>query len=126
MDNDDFHQVDGNVSAITTVLEDKGVSWGSYQEDMPYTGKHRDTSPSDLVTHANYTQRFLGYEGFQWLNQQSQANDYVRKCDEDNQTIILDLISNIQANTTLQSFMTSILLQIDWKCRRTLRCSMKI
>ena len=22
------HQVDGNVSAITTLLEDKGISWG--------------------------------------------------------------------------------------------------
>lgn len=34
MDNDNFNQIDGNVSAITTLLEDKGVSWGSYQEDM--------------------------------------------------------------------------------------------
>jgi hypothetical protein len=29
MDNDDFNQVDGNVSAITALLEDKGISWGS-------------------------------------------------------------------------------------------------
>jgi phospholipase C len=34
LDNDDFNQIDGNVSAVTVLLEDKGISWGSYQEDM--------------------------------------------------------------------------------------------
>lgn len=57
MDNDQFWQVDGNVSTITALLEDKGITWGSYQQDMPYTG----------------------YEGYNWLNEQTQANDYVRK-----------------------------------------------
>ena len=57
MDNDNFNQIVANVSAVTALLEDKGISWGSYQEDMPYTG----------------------YEGYQWLNQNTQANDYVRK-----------------------------------------------
>ena len=57
MDNDDFNQIAANVSAITDLLEDKSISWGSYQQHLPYTG----------------------YQGFQWLNQQSAANDYVRK-----------------------------------------------
>ena len=57
MDNDDFNQIDANVSAVTALLEDKGISWGSYQEDMPYTG----------------------FEGDAWINHDTKANDYVRK-----------------------------------------------
>lgn len=38
MDNDNFNQVADNVSTVVDLLEDKGISWGSYQEDMPYTG----------------------------------------------------------------------------------------
>lgn len=57
MDNDNFNQVVANVSAVTALLEDKGISWGSYQEDMPYTG----------------------FEGFAWINHKTKANDYVRK-----------------------------------------------
>lgn len=34
-----------------------GISWGTYEEDMPYTG----------------------FEGFSWVNQETMANDYVRK-----------------------------------------------
>jgi hypothetical protein len=57
MDNDDFNQIDANVSTVTALLEDKCISWGSYQEDMPYTG----------------------YEGDAWINHDTKANDYVRK-----------------------------------------------
>ncbi|KAF2231193.1 acid phosphatase phoa [Viridothelium virens] len=57
MDNDDFNQVPGNVSTIIDLLEDRGISWSMYQEDMPYSG----------------------FEGYSWVNQQTQANDYVRK-----------------------------------------------
>jgi len=57
MDNDDFNQIDSNVSTVTALLEARGISWGTYQEDMPYTG----------------------YEGFSWLNQSIHKNDYVRK-----------------------------------------------
>ncbi|KXT03633.1 hypothetical protein AC579_1593 [Pseudocercospora musae] len=41
----------------SNVIEDKGISWGTYQEDMPFTG----------------------FEGFAWKNQKTGANDYVRK-----------------------------------------------
>lgn len=57
MDNDNFNQVADNVSTVVDLLEDKGISWGSYQEDMPYTG----------------------FEGYAWVNQKTGANDYVRK-----------------------------------------------
>ncbi|KAL1297861.1 hypothetical protein AAFC00_006386 [Neodothiora populina] len=57
IDNDAFNQISGNVSTIVDLLEDRGISWAMYQEDMPYAG----------------------FEGMQWKNQQTGANDYVRK-----------------------------------------------
>lgn len=57
LDNDNFNQIDANTSTVVDLLEDKGISWGTYQQDMPYSG----------------------YEGYSWVNQKTQANDYVRK-----------------------------------------------
>ncbi|PNS14250.1 hypothetical protein CAC42_6763 [Sphaceloma murrayae] len=57
MDNDNFNKVAPNVSTIIDLLEDKGISWGEYQEDMPYSG----------------------FTGQAWVNQKTKANDYVRK-----------------------------------------------
>ena len=57
MDNDSFNQIASNVSTVIDLLEDKGVSWSSYMEDMPYSG----------------------FEGIAYINQNSKANDYVRK-----------------------------------------------
>ncbi|TKA79113.1 hypothetical protein B0A55_02406 [Friedmanniomyces simplex] len=56
-DNDNFNQIDANVSSVMDLLEARGISWGSYEEDMPYTG----------------------FEGFSWINQETGKNDYVRK-----------------------------------------------
>ena len=55
--NDNFNQIANNVSTVLDLLDTKGISWGIYQEDMPYSG----------------------FEGFAWINQKSGANDYVRK-----------------------------------------------
>ena len=57
MDNDNFNEVPANVSTVIDLLEDKGISWSEYQEDMPYSG----------------------FEGYAWVNQKTGANDYVRK-----------------------------------------------
>ncbi|KAI0201338.1 acid phosphatase phoa [Astrocystis sublimbata] len=57
MQHDDFTQADANVSTIVDLLEDKGISWGHYQEDQPYTG----------------------FQGKAWINHQNGKNDYVRK-----------------------------------------------
>ncbi|KAI1144670.1 phosphoesterase-domain-containing protein [Hypoxylon sp. FL0543] len=57
MQNDDFTQINKNVSTIVDLLEDKGISWGEYQEDMPYSG----------------------FEGVAYVNQKNGKNDYVRK-----------------------------------------------
>ncbi|KAI1617053.1 acid phosphatase [Exophiala viscosa] len=57
MDNDDFNVVPANVSTIVDLLDTKNISWAEYQEDLPYAG-------------------FLG---FNYSNQKTYANDYVRK-----------------------------------------------
>jgi acid phosphatase len=57
LDGDPFTQVPQNVSTVVDLLENKGISWGLYQEDMPYSG----------------------FQGFAWVNQKTGANDYVRK-----------------------------------------------
>jgi acid phosphatase len=57
LDGDPFTAVPENVSTVVDLLEDKGISWSIYQEDMPYTG----------------------FQGFAWVNQKTGANDYVRK-----------------------------------------------
>ncbi|WYZ41241.1 hypothetical protein EsH8_V_000136 [Colletotrichum jinshuiense] len=57
MQNDDFSRADRNVSTVFDLLDTKGISWSSYQEDMP----------------------FSGFEGMAWVNHKNGANDYVRK-----------------------------------------------
>ena len=57
MDNDDFNQVPSNVSTVVDLLDTKGISWAEYEEGMPYAG----------------------YQGYNFSNQTTYANDYVRK-----------------------------------------------
>ncbi|QIW97241.1 hypothetical protein AMS68_002759 [Peltaster fructicola] len=57
IDNDNFNQVDQSVFSVVDLLEDKSIEWATYQEDMPYSG----------------------YQGMAWVNQNTKANDYVRK-----------------------------------------------
>jgi hypothetical protein len=57
MENDNFNRADRNISTVIDLLENRGISWAHYQEDMPYSG----------------------FEGFGWKNQKNGANDYVRK-----------------------------------------------
>jgi acid phosphatase len=57
MDNDDFIRIPSNVSTVADLLDTKGISWGEYQEGLPYTG----------------------FQGFDYPNQQNGRNNYVRK-----------------------------------------------
>lgn len=57
MDNDNFNFVTGNVSTVFDLLDTKSISWGEYQESIPYTG----------------------FEGKAYVNQTTGANNYVRK-----------------------------------------------
>ena len=54
--NDDLSHVPKNVSTIVDLLDTQGISWGAYQEDLPFSGFE-----------ANF------------VNQRTRANDYVRK-----------------------------------------------
>lgn len=57
MNNDNMNFFDRNVSTIMDLLDAKDISWGEYQEDMPYSG----------------------FEGMGYVNQKTGKNDYVRK-----------------------------------------------
>ena len=57
MNNDNLNSIPANVSTVVDLLESQGISWAEYQQDMPSTG----------------------YQGLQFLNPTTGANDYVRK-----------------------------------------------
>ncbi|KAF8972188.1 acid phosphatase [Flammula alnicola] len=69
MNNDNLNNIPANISTIVDLLEDKGISWGEYEEDMPSTG----------------------FTGLQFLNPKTGANDYVRK---HNPLIIYNSVAN--------------------------------
>lgn len=57
LDDDRFIALPANVSSVVDLLDTKEISWGEYQEHLPYTG----------------------FQGFNYSNQETFANDYVRK-----------------------------------------------
>lgn len=57
MDNDNFHRVPSNVSTVADLLDTKKISWAEYQEHLPYPG----------------------FQGYNYSNQKTFADDYVRK-----------------------------------------------
>jgi acid phosphatase len=56
LNNDNHNILPANISSVVDILEDKSITWGEYQESMPYTG-------------------FTG----DYPNPESKANMYVRK-----------------------------------------------
>src|SRR5277367_3049379 len=77
MDNDDFNTIPANISTVVDLLDTKGISWGEYQEDMPYAG----------------------FQGFNYSNQKTFANAYVRKHDP------LILFDSVTSNATRLSLI---------------------
>ncbi|KAK9382774.1 putative acid phosphatase [Kockiozyma suomiensis] len=69
MNSDDFFRIPSNVSNVVDLLDTKGISWAEYQEHQPYAG----------------------YQGFNYSNQETFANDYVRK---HNPLILFDNVVN--------------------------------
>lgn len=57
INHDDMTAIPSNVSTLIDLLEDKGVSWAEYQEDMPS----------------------VGFQGKEYKNPKTGANMYVRK-----------------------------------------------
>ncbi|KAI9743500.1 MAG: hypothetical protein M1818_002813 [Claussenomyces sp. TS43310] len=82
LNGDWFNAVPENISSTIDLLEDKGISWAMYEEDMPYTG----------------------FQGVEYINQETGANDYVRK---HNPAVMLNSVVNSESrlerikNTTL-------------------------
>jgi acid phosphatase len=35
---DNFHAIPAQVATVVDILEEKGISWAEYEQDMPYTG----------------------------------------------------------------------------------------
>ncbi|KAF3928683.1 hypothetical protein AA313_de0201119 [Arthrobotrys entomopaga] len=52
IDNDEDNVIPANVSSVADLLEDKGISWGEYQDYMPYTG-FTGFDFKDVKTHQN-------------------------------------------------------------------------
>lgn len=68
LENDDFIRFPANISTVVDLLDTKAISWGEYQEHLPYAG----------------------FQGFNYSNQKNFANDYVRK---HNPLILFDSVS---------------------------------
>ena len=86
MDNDDFHAIPANISTVADLLDTKGISWAEYQEDIPYAG----------------------FQGYNYSDQDTFANDYVRKHDP------LILFKSVTNNATRLSLIKSFVdLQND-------------
>lgn len=71
LDDDRFIALPANVSTVVDLLDTKGITWGEYEEHMPYSG----------------------FQGFNYSNQQTFANDYVRK---HNPLVIFDSVAQNQ------------------------------
>jgi len=56
MDNDDLSRLPPNISSIVDLLEDKGISWAEYQENMPTTG-YQGNSFRNATGATNYVRK---------------------------------------------------------------------
>ncbi|KAI5778321.1 acid phosphatase [Geopyxis carbonaria] len=68
VNHDDFLALPRNISSVADLLDDAGIAWGEYQEDMPYTG----------------------FTEMEFDNPKTRANMYVRK---HNPLVIHDSVS---------------------------------
>jgi acid phosphatase len=71
INHDDMVAIPSNVSTLVDLLEDKGISWAEYQEDMPS----------------------IGFEGKSYKNPKTGANMYVRK---HNPAVLYDSVAQKQ------------------------------
>jgi acid phosphatase len=91
MDNDEFHAIPANISTIVDLLDTKGISWGEYQEDLPYAG----------------------YQGFNFsYGGISAHSDYVRK---HNPLILFDSVTKNETRLSLIKNFTSFQSDVSKK-----------
>ncbi|KAL3461954.1 phosphoesterase family-domain-containing protein [Aspergillus heterothallicus] len=69
MDHDNFVQIPSNISTVVDLLDTKGISWGEYQEHLPYAG----------------------FTGFNYSNQITHTDDYARR---HNPLVLFDSVTN--------------------------------
>ncbi|KAF7913082.1 uncharacterized protein EAE98_011633 [Botrytis deweyae] len=80
MDADEFVQIPVNISTVVDLLDTKGISWGEYQEDIPYAG----------------------FEGWNFSKTDPFQEDYVRK---HNPLVMFDSVtSNATRLALIKSF----------------------
>lgn len=82
INHDDLVNIPSNVSTLVDLLEDKGISWGEYQEDMPS----------------------VGFTGKAYKNPKTGANMYVRK---HNPAVLYDSVANKQDRLAKTKPLTS-------------------
>ncbi|KAI6375411.1 hypothetical protein MCOR25_002977 [Pyricularia grisea] len=90
MDHDDFFRFPENISTVVDLLDTKKISWGEYQEDMPYAG----------------------FQGFNFSNQKTFANAYVRK---HNPLIMFDSVANNSTRASQIKNFTSFYEDLEKK-----------
>lgn len=78
------------MSTLADLLNTKGISWGEYQEHMP----------------------FPGYQGYNYSNQETYANDYMRK---HNPLVSFDSVSSNDTALRLIKNFTTFYDDIDNK-----------
>ncbi|KAL3486349.1 acid phosphatase [Aspergillus germanicus] len=83
MDHDNFVQMPSNISTIVDLLDTKGISWGEYQEHLPYAG----------------------FQGFNFSNQNTQTDDYVRR---HNPLVLFDSVTNNDTRVSQIKNFTSL------------------
>ncbi|PVH92920.1 phosphoesterase-domain-containing protein [Periconia macrospinosa] len=85
---DDMMKIPSNVSTVVDLLEAKGISWGEYQEDMPSAG----------------------FEGFEYRNQKTGANAYVRK---HNPAVLYDSVAKSSDRLSKTKPLTSFFKDLE-------------
>lgn len=86
LNDDRFIALPSNISTVVDLLETKDVTWGEYQENLPYTG----------------------FQGFNYSNQTNFQNNYVRK---HNPLILYDSVA--QNQTRLGNIKNFTMFQED-------------
>jgi len=97
LDGDGLTYVDSSVSSVFDLLDTRGISWGEYQEDMPYSG----------------------YEGYQYQSVINNAthNDYVRK---HNPGVLYDSATDVPQRLSQMKNLTQFYVDLENNARKFL------
>jgi acid phosphatase len=77
LDSGDFVTIPSNIFTVVDLLDTKGISWGEYQESLPYPG-FEVSMPANHCSRG-VSSKLRDVQGLNYSNQQTYHNDYVRK-----------------------------------------------